>query len=35
MGGHSDVPVLACAQNPNGTFGATSTGTIQNMPLVW
>lgn len=36
MGGHSDVPVLSYAQEPNGTYVAdTAKGTIQNMPLVW
>lgn len=36
MGGHSDVPVIRYAQNPQGSFGAdTSTGMIQNIPLVW
>jgi hypothetical protein len=36
MGGRSEVPVIRYAQNPQGTYGAdTSTGTIQNIPLVW
>jgi hypothetical protein len=36
VGGHSDVPVLSYAQEPNGTYVAdTAKGTIQNMPLVW
>jgi hypothetical protein len=36
VAGHSDVPVISYAQEPNGTYGADATkGTIQNIPLLW
>jgi hypothetical protein len=36
MGGRSEVPTIRYVQNPDGSYGAdTSTGAIQNIPLVW
>jgi hypothetical protein len=36
MGGRSEVPTIRYAQNPDGSYGAdTSGGTIQNVPLTW